>query len=106
MGAAVLPAFGYRTLNATDMYYAARIVISNQRTVGDPSCAGCTGAACLVLNAVRILRKPGAPGGDVLIETPGPGDANRATWQGGAAVNCQAVPARPTTWGRIKGMYR
>lgn len=106
IGAAVLPTAGYRALNATDMYYAVKLTISNALTTGVPQCDGCLGPACLVLNSIAVRRQPGAPGGDILIDSPGAGDANRATWQGGSASSCQAVPARRVTWGRIKGLYR
>jgi hypothetical protein len=103
---AVLPGFGYRALNATDMYYAAKIVVTNAQTTGAGSCGGCLAPACLVLNSIAVRRQPGAPGGDILVQIPGPGDANRATWQGGAGADCQAVPVRAATWGRIKSLYR
>jgi hypothetical protein len=94
-----------RTMNATDMYYAARIQFSN---AGTSLCEGCPGAACLVLNSIRILRPPrpqGAASGDVLVTAPGAGGANWAMWQAGGA-SCQAVPVRKLTWGAIKSLYR
>jgi hypothetical protein len=100
--AALLPSYGYATLDTTHTYDGARLVLSNART---SSCTGCLGAACLVLNSVRILRQPGAIGGDVLLTTPGFGDANWAYWQGGTA-NCSLVPVRKMTWGQVKGLYR
>jgi hypothetical protein len=106
IAAAVLPGNGYRQLNATDMYYAAEIVISDALTTGTGSCVGCFQPTCLVFNSIAIRRQPGAPGGDILIETPGPGQANWATWQGAGGVDCQAVPVRPSTWGQIKNLYR
>jgi hypothetical protein len=95
-----------RSLNATDMYYAARIVLSNAGVLG--SCTGCEGTACLVLNSIlvrRPLRPEGVPSTDVLITAPGAGDANWAIWQQGAS-NCQAVPTRKMTWGAVKSLYR
>jgi hypothetical protein len=106
MAAAVLPGFGYATLNATDMYYAAVLSIPNDYTVGGTVCSGCAGSACLVLNSILVRRQPGAAGGDIDLTVAGPGDANFATWQGGAIANCSAVPVRSMTWGRIKGLYR
>jgi hypothetical protein len=62
--------------------------------------------ACLVLNSILVRRSPGAVGGDSFVSTPGPGDANRATWQGTGA-DCSAVPVRrQSTWGAVKSLYR
>jgi hypothetical protein len=101
--ASVLPGFGYATLDPANMYYAARLVIRHTSTT---LCTGCSQPACLVLNSILLKRQPGAIGGDVMVATPGPGDANWVTWQGGAGANCASVPVRAVTWGRIKGLYR
>ncbi len=93
------------TLEAGVLYQAARIVLNNARTTGTPSCAGCGPASCMVLNSIWIKRVPGAPGGDVFLQTPGPGNGNVAEWQA-AASGCQAVPVRRGTWGAIKSLYR
>lgn len=100
--ASVLPADA-RSVDGTSMYYAARIILRNNRTVGDLSCPGCEGAACLVLNSILIGR---SPGGDHFLQVPGPGDANWAHWQGGGGANCAAVPVRNRAWGQVKGLYR
>jgi hypothetical protein len=94
-----------RSLDAQSLYNAATIVISNQNTVGTGSCPGCAGDACLVLNGIWIKRLPGAPGGDVLVKTPGLGSGNMASWQG-TGVDCSAVPTHKDSWGRIKTLYR
>jgi hypothetical protein len=106
LAAAMLPGFGYATLNASDMYYAAILPIPNDFTVGGTACSGCAGPACLVLNSILVRRQPGTAGGDVLVTGPGSTGANFATWQGGAGADCAAVPVRPMTWGQIKGLYR
>jgi hypothetical protein len=101
-----LPDSGYASLDASSMYYAARIVLANALTVGEgTACTGCAQPACLVLNGMWIRRQPGAPGGDVQLSVPGPDTANWATWQGDGA-DCSAVPVRAVTWGRLKGLYR
>jgi len=89
-------------LEAGRTYYAAEIEIPNAGTL---ACSGCTGGACLVLNSILIGRLTGAPGGNLLLATPGnPGVW--ATWQGGTGASCAAVPTVHTTWGRIKSLYR
>ncbi len=106
MAAAMLPSFGYATLNDTDMYYAAVLTIPNDFTVGGTVCSGCAGPACLVLNSILVRRQPGTAGGDISLTVPGPDGANFATWQGGVGAACAAVPVRAVTWGQIKGLYR
>jgi hypothetical protein len=91
-----------RRLEADSLYLAARLALLHSNPT---NCVGCSTSACLVLNSILIGRVPGAAGGDVLLTTPGPADANRATWQGSSA-NCSTVPVRPSTWGRLKGLYR
>ena len=102
--ASVLPEDA-RAVDGTSMYYAARITLKNNRTVGTPSCAGCEGAACLVLNSIIIGRLAGSTGGNYFLQTPGPNGANWALWQGSGA-NCAAVPVRNRAWGQLKGLYR
>lgn len=92
--------------NTGEIYYAARVVIANTKTL---SCLGCSGTACLVLNSIilkRPLRPPGAPTGDVTLTTPGAGNGNWARWQGVSAGDCQAVPVRNRTWGQVKALFR
>ena len=83
-------------------YYVASLAVRHDRT---SQCTGCLTNACLVLNSVRLGRVPGSPGQDPMIVQPGPLDANRATWQGSGAA-CQSVPARSSTWGQLKTLYR
>lgn len=92
------------SLDATSMYYAVKIVISNEKTAPPGQCTGCQGAACLVLNSILVRRIPGSSG-DEFLQTPGPANANWATWQGTAA-DCSMVPVRRATWGRLKSLYR
>ncbi len=92
------------SLNGSDTYYAARIILKNAGTV-TPSCPGCPEPACLVLNSIVIGRVQGTPGGDLFLQAPGAGNANWALWQGSGA-NCAAVPVRKRAWGEIKSLYR
>lgn len=98
-----VPAVQARSLNATDMYYGVKLVIRNDKTAGTGACAGCLSPACLVLNSILVRR---VSGGDVFLQTPGPGNANWATWQGGGGASCLLVPVRSRTWGQVKSLYR
>ena len=59
-----------------------------------------------MLNSIIIGRQDGSPGGNFFLQTPGPGEANWARWQGGGGANCAAVPVRNRAWGQLKGLYR
>jgi hypothetical protein len=101
-----VPVSRARTLSRDTLYAAARLRIATTRTTGPDLCPGCNIPVCLVLNSVLIRRLPGAPGGDLFVDTPGAGSANRVTYQGGAGADCALVPTRPTSWGAIKSLYR
>ncbi len=83
--------------------YSFKCNISNAKTVGSGSCAGCATGVCIVLNSIRISQT--FPSGVKFISSP----AARAyaTWQGGTGSDCYAAtPAKNVTWGRIKAQYR
>jgi hypothetical protein len=80
------------------------LILVNSSTVDPGACAGCTVPVCIVLNSITLrnlsfqeLASLSAP------VTPG---SNFATWQGGTGANCSAVPAKKTTWGAVKSLYR
>lgn len=91
-------------------FFAFNVVLSNAKTTGTGSCAGCTTPVCLVFNNIKmvsglvtsaILNQPAVPGSNV------------ATWQGGAGVTSTlgggcpaATPSRNATWGSVKSLYR
>jgi hypothetical protein len=82
-------------------YYGPVLVINSTRTLGSPSCAGCSTGVCLTLARLRL--------GTVDITTPAiPPNGNMVTWQGGGPGGmCQAVTAvRRSAWGEIKALYR
>lgn len=87
-------------------YHAVRLELSYDRTTTLNFCTGCAQSACLVLNSILVRRVEGAPGGDIHLQTAGPGNSNWATWRGGGASLCMTVPVRPATWGQIKSLYR
>jgi len=101
----VVPALA-RTLDATSVYYGLKLVIRNALTTGPVQCSGCLEPACLVLNSIEIERSAGAPGGNLLLQTPGAGNANWVQWRGAQGADCMLVPVRNVTWGRVKSLYR
>jgi hypothetical protein len=86
-------------------YSIARWTISNLKTVGSPSCAGCTTPVCIVFTSANIVTGD-QPTGIKLTEPDTPG-SNYITWQGGGGDFCPAAtPTRNSTWGAVKSLYR
>jgi hypothetical protein len=84
----------------------ARFTINNNKTVGTPSCAGCSTPACIVFNSclLTVLNHTN----DRMVSgehTPG---GNFVSWQGGGGVElCPgATPTKNATWGTVKSLYR
>jgi len=93
------------TLFAGQEYGIARWTIMNQKTVGSPSCTGCTVPVCIVFNSANITTD--ARLNDTKLTAAANPGSNFVTWQGGAGTNCPAaVPTRNTTWGSVKSLYR
>jgi hypothetical protein len=85
--------------------YSFKANINNAKTVGLGACAGCPLGACIVLNSIKINQPVGTPGGGKFVSAPA--SRNHATWQGGIGGDCYAAtPARNTTWGSVKALYR
>ena len=101
-----VPASSARTLDASTRYNALKLVIRSVLSAPPGECSGCSDPACLVLNSILVRRIAGSPGGDIQLTLPGGANQNRATWQGGVGVDCGLVPARRSTWGEIKSLYR
>ena len=103
---AFLPSPQTRTFSTDSTYLAIRLVLSYDRTQNVGFCTGCTSSACLVFNSVLVRRVSGAPGGDVMLVQPGPGNANWTTWRVSAGgADCASVPVRNVTWGQVKSLY-
>jgi hypothetical protein len=92
--------------NPSGTWGVARFTITNQKTLGTPSCAGCDIAACIVFNSCNITTVGNAF--NRLVSGPAQPGSDYATWQGGGgAGNCPgATPTRNATWGKVKGLYR
>ncbi|MFN8589522.1 MAG: hypothetical protein U0704_17150 [Candidatus Eisenbacteria bacterium] len=101
--AAVAPANAV-PVDADAEYYSFTLQIGNQKTVGTGACAGCTDPVCIVLNEIKLTQPAGV--GDFRIQNPA--NRNYVTWQNpNAAGGCPAAtPARNTTWGQVKSLYR
>ena len=84
-------------------YYAFRIAIARDKTVGSSACAGCLAPVALVLNEIKLTQPTGV--GNFRIQNPS--ERNYVSWQGGDPwQSCLFVPARNSTWGAIKAQYR
>ena len=122
-----VPPTNLATLSPGTEYFAGVLQISHTKTIGTGSCAGCAVPVCLVFASLQVstLDNPAAvwlTGG-----ANGP-DSQIATWQNGKVDNLQNVctppgsperlcytsmdcvlgptPARASTWGQVKSLYR
>lgn len=84
-------------------YFSTNLTINNQKTVGTPSCAGCSEPVCLVFNSLLVTRPVGV--GDIKLTDGISAGSNICTWQGNGP-DCQLVPTRNVTWGSVKALYR
>jgi hypothetical protein len=85
--------------------YSFKANINNAKSTGLGACAGCQLGACIVLNSIKINQPVSEPCGGKFVSAPAV--RNFATWQGGIGGDClAATPARNTTWGSVKALYR
>jgi len=86
--------------------YAFKLLINSAKTVGLGSCAGCLDRVCICFNSLLVTNVPGNPAGNKFITAPA--NRNIARWQGTAnAQECEgATPAKNSTWGQVKSLYR
>lgn len=97
-----------QNLVADQDYFGFGLQISHTKTVGEPSCAGCTTPACIVFNSANVVARDNVE--MRFISAPvGPGSST-ITWLGGGAggqSGCYlATPAKKSTWGAVKALYR
>ena len=90
-------------LTAATEYTIARWRVNSFKTVGTGACAGCTTPVCIAFNSANITTL-GNLNNLRLVAPNSPGE-NLITWQG-AGADCQAVPTKNATWGRVKSLYR
>ena len=94
-----------QSMIADTEYGMFELILDHGKTVGSPSCGGCTNPVCIVLNSVVVYASVGGNGNGAFLGSPTSPGSNQITWQG-AGADCQAVPIRNATWGRVKALYR
>ncbi len=92
-------------LQAEVHYYGCRLVISHAKSVGPGSCGGCDRGMCVVLDRIR-LDQPAAAGGSIPIGVPA--GQMLLQYQAPSIYTCYflADPAKRSTWGSVKALYR
>ena len=81
--------------------------ISHVKSTGIGSCSGCSTPVCIVFNSLQVFRP--YPPYDLHAYVTNPLERNFVTWQGGATgmgICPAATPARNSTWGSLKSLYR
>jgi hypothetical protein len=87
-------------ITAGTEYYADKMSISNTKSTGTGSCAGCATGVTIVLNQIRS----GETSGDFEILNNAIA-SQCVTWQT-SSISCAAVPVHNKSWGQIKSLYR
>ena len=87
------------------VYEALRLVIDHANTKGDGACAGCVNPLALRLAQVELEMSDGSP--SITLTTRRYNDMLYWNWTGLPDVECgHPVPARTSTWGSLKSLYR
>lgn len=92
--AVATPTDSARLVSAGTELYGFRIVISHMKSVGTDSCGGCRARTDIALTLADIS------GGGTSVQITNAATRNAVTWQAGI------VPAKPTSWGMVKALYR
>jgi hypothetical protein len=94
-------------VDASIEYFAMNIKVTNEKTngvIGTTKCDGCLTPMNWVLNSIVPAYTDAGVLSDEVINTP---IANQCiAWQGGGTGLCAATPAKNTTWGQVKSLYR
>lgn len=93
-----------QTVDASTEYYGIQVFIPNAQTTGTGACAGCDVPARLELTRFGLYQPAGV--GDYQITTAK--DNVVVGWQndGKTGFPGAPTPAKVTTWGAVKGLYR
>ena len=84
--------------------FAAQFKVLAAKTTGTGACAGCLTPLTWALNYIQVAYQ-GEASSEVL-STPIAGGVQCLTYQGGTAPCSRPVPARNSTWGQVKSLYR
>ncbi|HTO90359.1 MAG TPA: hypothetical protein VMJ70_04445 [Candidatus Sulfotelmatobacter sp.] len=98
-GTVSIPGVVDTTAHRGTEYYAVRLNIDAQKTIGGAACGGCSVPVTIVLNEIDL----GGVGEDK-ITSPLANTCLR--WQAAGTTPCSATPVRNMTWGAIKSFYR
>jgi hypothetical protein len=80
-------------------FFSFNLAFSN---AGSTTCAGCTTPAAIVLNEISSVQQDGSRE-----RNSSPLQNQCVGWQGGnEPTACGATPARNTSWGQVKSLYR
>jgi hypothetical protein len=103
IGSTAVPGAAAASVSPGAEYYSMTMRISNAKTVGSPSCAGCQTPVCLVLNDLTLSD---INANTITVNTVL--TSNFVTWQGAfPAPGCPGVvPTVNRTWGQVKSIYR
>lgn len=88
-----------------DEYGIMMFEVRNDKTIGASACAGCSTPVCMVFNNLLIGQV--SPATPQVVNAPGNvnGLSSYVTWR--TAANCPgATPAKKSSWGQIKSLYR
>jgi len=102
IGVGAIDALNPTSLVSATEYYGFRLALKKDKATGAGSCAGCATKVALVLNSINAVGV--GTGSHEFVGTP----ATNAciTYQGAGAGTCSATPARNTSWGQVKSLYR
>ena len=111
---AAVPQEAIGAVSSGRKYAAFKLLVNHQKSSGAGACVGCSTPMCIRLEAIRLVQ-PGTLHADGRRDekyaeiTQGiagmGGNANIATWQGGAA-SCTAGGSKPASWKQLKDLYR
>lgn len=88
--------------NSGTHYYGMTVTLNQLNTVAS-ACAGCSTPVCIGLSEMRFEDI----GSAVTVVSDQLGSFSReATWQGGTGNCIGATPAKKSTWGSVKALYR
>jgi hypothetical protein len=84
--------------------FAAQFRVATGKTLGTTACAGCAVPALWSLNYIQV----GYLGEMVplILDYPYAGGNQCLSWQSSSLPCAKPVPARNTTWGQVKSLYR